>query len=128
MIKEELKLLLEAYWYDNKYLEEKTKEIEKMSKIIENENFSNLAFDTKHYEETELTKILEKKKNIENLFHTLTQPYKTLMYMKYISFLTFDQIADRMNYSTKRIYQLHSEGINKLLHHINENELTFSTN
>ncbi len=64
MIKEELKLLLEAYWYDNKYLEEKTKAIEKMSKIIENENFSNLAFDTKHYEETELTKILEKKKKI----------------------------------------------------------------
>lgn len=48
------------------------------------------------------------------------------MYMKYITFLTFDQIAVRMNYSTKRIYQLHSEAISILLKLINESDIDIS--
>ena len=60
-----------------------------------------------------------KKKRIDQLIERLNQPYRIIMYLKYITFLTFDQIADQMNYSTKRIYQLHSEGVNKLQELIN---------
>ena len=67
----------------------------------------------------EISKIVKKKKYIETLFQKLIQPYQILMYLRYISFLTFDEIADRMNYSTKRIYQLHTEALNKLLDVIN---------
>ena len=65
--------------------------------------------------------IIEKKKNIESLIQSLSQPYKTIMYMKYVSFMTFDEIASKMNYSTKRIYQLHSEGFSRLLDIVSSN-------
>ena len=48
------------------------------------------------------------------------QPYRVIFYLKYISLLTFDQIADKLNYSTKRIYQLHNEGLDIIIKKINE--------
>ena len=130
MTKEELKTLLEDYWYDNQYLKEKAKEVESMNKLILGGKASDFVINTKKYEETEMSKIIDKKKRIEHLFEKLNQPYRTIMYMKYITFLTFDQIADRMNYSTKRIYQLHSEGLTLLLNSINTSQPTsiISTN
>ena len=128
MTKECLKELLEEYWYDNQYLKEKAKEVETMNKLILAGKGSDFLSETKLYEEAEMSKIIEKKKHIENLLQNLTQPYRTIMYMKYITFLTFDQIADRMNYSTKRIYQLHGEAINKLLLVVNATEINISKN
>lgn len=119
MNKEELKNKLEEYKYDNKYLEEKTKEIDSINHLIKIGKSSNLIITTKRQKEIEISKILKKKKYIETLFQKLIQPYQILMYLRYISFLTFDEIADRMNYSTKRIYQLHTEALNKLLNIIN---------
>ena len=119
MLKNELKTLLEDYWYDNQYLKEKAKEVESMNNLIRSGKGSDFIVSTKQYEESEMSKIIEKKKYIEGLFQNLNQPYRTIMYMKYITFLTFDQIADRMNYSTKRIYQLHSEAFSILLNSIN---------
>lgn len=128
MLKNELKVLLEDYWYDNQYLKEKAKEVESMNLLIRSGKSSDFILRTKQYEESEMSKIIEKKKHIEGLFQKLNQPYRTIMYMKYISFLTFDQIADRMNYSTKRIYQLHGEAISILLKIINEQNLNISKN
>lgn len=130
MTKEELKTLLEDYWYDNQYLKEKAKEVESMNKLILCGKASDFVLNTKKYEESEMSKIIDKKKRIEHLFEKLNQPYRTIMYMKYITFLTFDQIADRMNYSTKRIYQLHSEGLSLILKSINTSQPTpnISTN
>ncbi len=127
MLKEELKTLLEDYWYDNQYLKEKAKEVESMDLLIRSGKGSDFIVSTKRYEESEMTKIIEKKRYIEGLFQTLNQPYRTIMYMKYVTFLTFDQIADRMNYSTKRIYQLHSEGMSILLQSINAPSQNIST-
>ncbi len=128
MLKRELKTLLEDYWYDNQYLKEKAKEVESMNTLICSSKDSDFIMSTKQYEELEMSKIFEKKKYIERLFQKLNQPYRTIMYMKYITFLTFDQIAVRMNYSTKRIYQLHSEAISILLKLINESDIDISKN
>lgn len=128
MSKEELKTLLEDYWFDNQYLKEKSKEMTSASKIFSCSHSSQLLDVSLQYEEEQIRNILHKKQKIESLIQCLNQPYKTIIYMKYISFLTFDQIADRMNYSTKRIYQLHNEGITKLLSKINNNEINISKN
>lgn len=124
MLKEELKNILEDYWFDNQYLKEKAKEVEAMDAIIRSGKGSDFILSTKKYEESEMSKIIEKKKYIEGLFQKLSQPYRTIMYMKYITFLTFDQIADRMSYSTKRIYQLHGEAIMILLKSINDSNIS----
>lgn len=124
MLKEELKNMLEEYWYDNQFLKEKAKEVEAMDTLIRMGKGSDFIATTKQYEVSEMSKIIEKKKYIERLFQNLNQPYRTIMYMKYIVFLTFDQIADRMNYSTKRIYQLHSEALSILLNNINETNIS----
>jgi len=124
MQKDELKSMLEDYWYDNQYLKEKAKEVETMDSLIRSGKGSDFIMSTKKYEESEMSKIIEKKKYIEGLFQKLNQPYRTIMYMKYITFLTFDQIADRMSYSTKRIYQLHGEAIVILLKSINDSNIS----
>lgn len=119
MNREEVKNMLEEYWYDNQYLKEKTKEVEKITAMmIKNPNLEIYQVSKKQEEEI-LFKLLAKKKRIDQLIERLNQPYRIIMYLKYITFLTFDQIADQMNYSTKRIYQLHSEGVNKLQELIN---------
>lgn len=120
MLKEELKKLFEDYWYDNQYLKEKAKEVESIDTLMHFDKNSDFIKNTKKYEESEMSKIIEKKKYIEGLIQKLNQPYRTIMYMKYITCLTFDQIGVRMNYSTKRIYQLHSEAITILLKSIND--------
>jgi len=119
MNKEELKAILEEYKYDKKYLEEKAKEVESINSLIKTGKTSNFILCTKKQNEIEISKILKKKNFIEMLFQKLLQPYQILMYLKYVSLLTFDEIADRMNYSTKRIYQLHTNALNKLLNIIN---------
>lgn len=128
MSKEELKNLLEDYWFDNQYLKEKSKEITSVSKIFSYSASSQLLDASLQFEEEQIKNILYKKQKVESLIQSLKQPYKTIMYMKYITFLSFDQIADRMNYSTKRIYQLHNEGIAKLLSNINNNETNIIKN
>lgn len=115
MTKEALKELLDSYWYDKQYLNEKAKEIQSMQNLISKNNNIELFYDSKDYEESIAHNLIEKKKYIEGLIQELSQPYRTIFYLKYITFLTFDQIADRIGYSTKRIYQLHSEGFEKLL-------------
>lgn len=118
MILTELKELLESYRYDSQYINAKTKEIESFNNFSSSKQIDSI----KEIEIKTLSKLLDKKIFIEDLIQRLKQPYKTLFYMKYIRFLSFDQIADKLNYSTKRIYQLHKEGMSILLVKTNEIE------
>ncbi len=130
MTKQELKQMLESYRFDMQYLEEKIKELEKTKKQIElflksNTDKANSSeiysvYIEKQNREQAIVKIaLEGKKYVENAIQTLSQPFKTIVYLRYVGNLTFDEIAAKMNYSTKRIYQLHSEAMEKLLININ---------
>lgn len=139
MNKQELKTLLESLHFDNQYYIEKNKELEKNKKQTEAilaryKNLINIPNTTKDeiYEKTnnliqsqireeeQLLKIIERKQNLEKAIEQIEQPYRTLFYLKYVTSLTFDQVADRMNYSSKRIYQLHREGLDVLLDYINK--------
>ena len=61
-------------------------------------------------------------KEIETLIYKLPQPYQIVIYFKYISSFSFYEIAGNLEYSSKRIYQLHSEGLEKLLEIMKQND------
>lgn len=145
MTKQDLKKRLEDYWYDNQYYIEKSKEVEKfkleIAKIIdpnmtlgnksafsEQLNDQYTQFIQKQLEETnKLLIMLENKEKVEGYIQLLPQPHRTLFYLKYITCLTFDQVAAKMNYSTKRIYQLHNEGLEKILDKLSGPDKTIKT-
>ena len=120
---------LESYKYDFQYYQEKSREIEKLKKEIQKsyERLQDMKkkkidatelnsqlqqiIDKQSKEENFLLSILSKKQDIENRISLLDQPYKNIFFMKYINLNTFDEIALKMNYSTKRIYQLHKKGL-----------------
>ena len=128
-MKKELIKELEDYKYEYQYFIEKSKEIEKLKQEIQT-SFARLRelkqtdfdvndlnaqikiiLDKQSKEENALLSILAQKQKIEKNIENLPQPYKNIFFLKYISLKTFDEIALKMNYSTKRIYQLHKKGI-----------------
>lgn len=128
-MKKELIKELEDYKYEYQYFIEKSKEIEKLKQEIQ-KSFARLRelkqtdfdvndlnaqikiiLDKQSKEENALLSILAQKQKIEKNIENLPQPYKNIFFLKYISLKTFDEIALKMNYSTKRIYQLHKKGI-----------------
>lgn len=62
-------------------------------------------------DEEQFIAAVEKKQQIHNQINSIEQPYRNILYFRYVCDKTFDQIAFKMNYSTKRIYQLHKEAI-----------------
>lgn len=132
MHKESIKTELKGYWYDYQYYLEKSKDIERLKAEIEksysriesmrnkDKNIADLEekilwiLKKQAEEETVLLGLLTKKQAIESSINAIPQPYKTIIFLRYVRFLTFDEIAAKLNYSTKRIYQLHDEAIGKL--------------
>ncbi len=118
MTKFELQKYLESYQYDLQFVQEKIKEEERINKMMQTDaDLQFIAYNKQHGQE-QIKKILDKKCYIENMIQDLKQPYVNVLYLKYICFYTFDQVAGKMNYSTKRIYQLHNEALNKVLENL----------
>lgn len=118
---------LENLKYDLQYLNEMKKIIESedlnLTKIYSNlELLKSLGIKT-HNLEVELKLIIEEaikkekslinalanRQKIQQRIDALEQPYKNILYFKYVCGNTFDEIALMMHYSTKRIYQLHQK-------------------
>ena len=128
MTKEPLKRL-ESYKYDLQFHKEKTEELEKLKQEITKIQLIIYDKTKKHIEATieesqlsrlkstygeelsTLNAIEASKKNIEKQIESLQQPYKNILYLRYIKDNSFDEIASKMNYSSKRIYQLHKEAL-----------------
>lgn len=134
MKKEDVKKELENYIFDVEYFLEKSKEREKYKDDIElsilriKSLSAHSSADTETVEkrldqvvereireEETLIEILNRKQKIENVIKLLDQPYRNIIYLKYIRFYTYDQIADKMHYSSKRVYQLHAEALEKFV-------------
>lgn len=122
MNKEELKKYLENYKFDSKFLQEKIQEVSILTKSINNDKNMSFMLPTLKYEQEQIAKIIERNKDIETLIYKLPQPYQTVIYFKYISSFSFYEIADKLEFSSKRIYQLHSEGLDKLLEIMTPND------
>lgn len=108
---------LEEYKYNVKYYFEKSKDIQIINKEIDKLKInceSNIKEDickTLGNEKNEITNIFMSIKKVEERINNLSQPYKNIFYYRYIKNLNFDEIAKNLNYSTKRIYQLHKLGL-----------------
>lgn len=125
---EEAKEELCSYIYDSFYYEEKYIEVNLMRKRLEtlsnqtvnqyyqgiNEQLIksiHLIAEKQIAEENLLIELLNKKQLMENKINNIKQPFKNVLYLRYIKTLDYEVIADKMNYSVKRIYQLHNEAI-----------------
>ena len=130
MKKNEAKKELENYVFDMKFFNEKSKEresikdkvqmsIQRVKTLEQQSNGDNTALssmkssldriiDVETKEETVLIEILEKKQRVESVIEKLDSLDRTIIYMRYVQAYSFDQIAYKLNYSTKRIYQLHT--------------------
>lgn len=137
-------MTLESYKYETQYHNEKIKDLDKLKNEIY--NIETIIFDRKvknfdfsmekaQYErlkakyfdeQTKLNIIETKKKHLENEIEKLQQPYKNILFLKYIKNYTFDEIATKMNYSSKRIYQLHKIAITNYTKLHEESLLTIS--
>lgn len=51
---------------------------------------------------------------IENLIEELPQPYKMLLYLKYICFYDFNAIANEMELSESYVFAVHKKAIDLL--------------
>ena len=134
MDKTQLKKLLEKYQYDKEYFIEKSREIKSSKELVSNLiSKNNLLNAEQAKSDFELDLIIKKQENdlhllaeinnsngaVESLVHGLEQPYRNILFYRYIKFMTFDEIALKMNYSTPRIYQLHDHALELILENLN---------
>ncbi len=63
--------------------------------------------------------ISDAQNEITRYIDAIEQPYKGIIYEKYVLLKSFDEIASTFSYSVQRIYQLHKKGLELLLRHIN---------
>ncbi len=105
------KEILEAYRLDKQYLEELSNDTLKMreknlnTKIGFNEVCNNMG--------EMVSKLSNRISKIENVINSVSQPYKNVLYYKYVKNLSHTKIAMKMDYSLQRIFQLQKEAINK---------------
>ena len=110
---------LENFWYDCQYQDEKSKDLEMIRTELNNCVFTLNDMKYKNYntssmlckiedlksrikiEEDYLLHLKTKKTFIESKIDSMTQPYKNILFLKYMKNYTFDQIASKMNYSSK---------------------------
>lgn len=127
MNKNDAKRALENYIYDYQYYLEKSKVREKtkdrvyqsIQRVKHLEEYASCdmselqaniqtLIDIETKEEKMLIEILRKKQQIDSIIEKLDSIDRTIIYMRYTQTYTFEQIADKLNYSVKRIYQLHA--------------------
>lgn len=125
MTSQQAREYLKSFQYDCQYYKEKIKELRKFkvevdfalknantnTQISKTSNKLKSIINKLSEKESFLIELFSKQQQLEREFDQLPQPYKNVLYMRYVCFLSFDQIASNMNYSSKRIYQFHAKGI-----------------
>ncbi len=120
---------LENYRFDKQYHQERSKDVKMLDLEIAKLKAQVLDMEHKHYdttsiniqidalhnrltfEEKALKSYEQKRCFIEHKIENMSQPYKNILFLKYIKGYSFDEIASKMNYSSKKIYQLHKDAI-----------------
>lgn len=131
MREEKLKIMLIQAKFDHELCKEKEREIGKilneikrLSKIINESDNQHIIDLCNQKREVHAAKIKEeeekimlcsiRKNEIDSIINTVEHPYCIILYMRYISFYDFKKIAQMLNFSDKRIYQLHKIGLQML--------------
>ncbi len=121
-VKEELK----KYMFDMQFYEEVVSEIKELqTKLLVATNRANTYGDINNTIEIEdirkqikakeraLAKIEKSKTAVEETINAIDQPYKNVLYFRYVKQYKFNKIAMKMGYSLQRIFQLNKEAIEK---------------
>lgn len=112
---------LKNYYFEKQYIVEKLESLKQTRKFLntlKGEDDFNMEFiegisEIKENEYKNLKDILEKLQNIENKVKLVEYPYRSVLYYRYIKGFDFKRISQKLNYSLKRIYQLHKEALIK---------------
>ena len=133
---EEAKKELREYRDNIKYIEEKQNDAEELRTTIEKvtPNLSGMPngkgdnLDKAPLEEgldrikeiendcnKKLQELLLKKFIVENKIDKLEQPYKSILYLKYIRGINLYKVSEELNYSYKQIKRLHQEALEKYI-------------
>ena len=128
MNEKELKRKLMNYCYNIKMFNKQLMLSKSIYEKVKNSEakIANLRIETIDNFETRIDDILKKmhieQNSIEEFINIIDQPYKSVIYSRYIALNTFDEIAHEMSFSVQRIYQFHKKGLEILLAHVNELE------
>lgn len=133
---ERAKQELREYRDNIKYIEEKQNDAEELRTTIEKvtPNLSGMPngkgdnLDKAPLEESldrikeiekdcnkKLQELLLKKFIVENKIDKLEQPYKSILYLKYIRGINLYKVSEELNYSYKQIKRLHQEALEKYI-------------
>lgn len=125
---------LREYRDNIKYIEEKQNDAEELRTRIEKitKNITGMPnakgdnLDKAPFEESldrikeiekdcnkKLQELLLKKYLVENKIEQLDQPYKSILYLKYIRGINLFKVSEELNYSYRHIKTLHQEAIEK---------------
>ena len=123
---EETKKELNSYWYDKKLLQSKEEELEelitKATKITKElsdmpkgspeiqdrmAQYAAEIVDIKNQKYDQLIKMYKTKKEIEDKIDLLEQPYRDILYYKYIKGLTLTGVANEIEYEYEYTKKLH---------------------
>lgn len=123
--------LARAYWLDRR-IEKKTEEIERMRSRLERitaqitdmprggsgGDWTDLVAKVHEREEAirgEIAELVEVKKQIAVAIAAVEEPrYRTLLELRYRSYLSFERIAVEMNYSWRHVIRLHDEALREV--------------
>ena len=131
---ESAKQELREYRDNIKYIEEKQNDAEELRTRIEKitSNITGMPnakgdnLDKAPFEESldriqeiqkdcnkKLQELLIKKYLVENKIEQLEQPYKSILYLKYIRGINLFKVSEELNYSYRQIKRLHQEAVEK---------------
>lgn len=126
------KEFLKGYYYEKKLYEQKIIENKKLKTqlddliitnkaLIIDENIKGIIYELhkKIYallleEEEKLLNCFMSKLEIEKIIDTMEQPYKSILYFKYICLFDFNKISDITELSESYVYTLHKEALDIL--------------
>lgn len=126
------KEFLKGYYYEKKLYEQKIIENKKLKTqlddliitnkaLIIDENIKGVIYELhkKIYallleEEEKLLNCFMSKLEIEKIIDTMEQPYKSILYFKYICLFDFNKISDITELSESYVYTLHKEALDIL--------------
>lgn len=123
---EETKKELNSYWYDKKLLKSKEEELEELITKAEKittelsdmpkgspeiqdrmAQYAAEIVDIRNQKYDQLIKMYKTKKEIEDKIDLLEQPYRDVLYYKYIKGLTLTEVANKVEYEYEYTKKLH---------------------
>lgn len=129
---EETKKELGAYLQDKRLLKDKEEDLEelitkatKITKELDDmpkgspeiqdrmAQYAAQIVDLKNQKYDQLIKMYKTKKTIEDKIDLLEQPYRNILYYKYVKGLDLTQVANKINYNYKWTCELHGNALTK---------------